>query len=184
MIRIFFCMLLILLTGCSDHDSAQIAKFESSDIANKVVVLLAHNKIKAVLSVEKDNYLVSVDKNLESKAREILTQFNFYFQKEDLNELLESKFASLSKLEMVKGNLLEGREIYNKLSVIPEILRVNVVVTGDKNKRISVLVISLAEIDTANKHNIERFLKGVVDDGDKLTISYFVQSVSESDESS
>jgi type III secretory pathway lipoprotein EscJ len=181
MMRMFVCVLLVLLTGCSDQGGATIAKFESSDMANKVVVLLAHNKVKAVLSQEKDTYFVSVDDNVENKAREILTQFNAYFQKEDLNELLESKFASLSKLEMVKGNLLEGREIYNKLSVIPGILRANVVVTGDKSKRISVLVISLAEINAANKHNIERFLKGVVDDGDKLTISYFVQSVNDSD---
>ncbi len=58
---------------------------------------------------------------------------------------------------MVKGNLLESREIYNKLSVIPGIMRANVVVTGDKNKRISVLVMSLKEIRSTNKHNIERF---------------------------
>ena len=181
MMRKFVCVLLVLLAGCSDQGGAQIAEFESSDMANKVVVLLAHYKVKAVLSMKKDSYLVSVDDNLEAKAREILTQFNAYFQKEDLNELLESKFASLSKLEIVKGNLLEGREIYNKLSVIPGILRANVMVTGDKRKRVSVLIMSLTEIDTANKHNIEHFLKGVVDDGGKLTVSYFVQSVNDSD---
>lgn len=173
------CILIVLLAGCSEQGRTQIGKFESSDMANKVIVLLAHYKVKAVLSSEKDSYLVSVDDNMEAKAREILTQFNAYFQKEDLNELLESKFASLSKLEMVKGNLLESREIYNKLSVIPGIMRANVVVTGDKNKRISVLVMSLKEIRSTNKHNIERFLKGVVDERDKLTVSYFVERGSE-----
>ncbi|MGD1525419.1 hypothetical protein [Vibrio harveyi] len=114
---------------------------------------------------------------MEVKAREILTRFNAYFQKEDLNELLESKFASLSKLEVVKGNLLESREIYNKLSVIPGVLRANVVVTGDKKKRVSVLVMSFNEINISKKHSIERFLKGLVSESDKLTVSYFVESV-------
>lgn len=179
--RKFFCLLLILLSGCSEQGGTQIAKFESSDMANKVIVLLARYKVKAELSSEKDSYIVSVDDDAEAKAREILTQFNIYFEKEDLNELLESKFASLSKLEQVKGNLLEGREIYNKLSVIPGIMRANVVVTGDKYKRVSVLVMSLAEINTTNKQNIERFLKGIVDDGDKLTVSYFVERGRDSD---
>lgn len=181
--KMFLCLLLIFLSGCSEQGNVQIAKFESSDMANKVIVLLEHYKVNASLSVDKESYSVTVKSDVESKARKILTQFNVYFQKEDLNELLESKFASLSKLETVKGNLLEGREIFNKLSVIPGILRANVVVTGDKRKRVSVLVMSLTEIDITNKHNIERFLKGVVDDGDKLTVSYFVESSPEGDSS-
>ncbi|AMF96281.1 type III secretion protein [Vibrio harveyi] len=168
---------LVLLLGCSDHGGTQIGKFESSDMANKVIVLLARYKVKAVLNLKKDSYLVSVDDSMEVKAREILTRFNAYFQKEDLNELLESKFASLSKLEVVKGNLLESREIYNKLSVIPGVLRANVVVTGDKKKRVSVLVMSFNEINISKKHSIERFLKGLVNESDKLTVSYFVESV-------
>lgn len=111
------------------------------------------------------------------KARELLTYYNFYFEREDLNDLLESKFASLSKLETVKSNFLQSREIYNKLSIMPNILRVSVVVTGEGSKRISVLILSVSEISAQNKSNIERFLKGVLNEEDRLTISYFVQVV-------
>ena len=34
---------------------------------------------------------------------------------------------------------------------------------------------SFQEIDTVNKNNIERFLKGLIAEQDTLTISYFVQ---------
>lgn len=44
------CILLVLLAGCSEQGKTQIGKFESSDMANKVIVLLAHYKVKAVLS--------------------------------------------------------------------------------------------------------------------------------------
>ncbi|MCF7505331.1 type III secretion protein [Vibrio sp. L3-7] len=170
-----WCLLLIILTGCNEQGSAQIASFESADIANKVVVLLGQQQLPATLERNKESYLVYVDKPNEPKARELLSQFNFYFQREDLNDLLESKFASLSKLEVVKSNLLESREIYNKLSVIPNVLRASVVVSGERNKRVSVLIMSLQEMDSNKKSNIERFLKGLVAEQDTLTISYFVQ---------
>ncbi|MDN3612041.1 type III secretion protein [Vibrio ostreicida] len=170
-----WCLLLVILVGCDEQGSVQIANFESPDVANKVIVLLAQHQLAATLSTEKESYRIYVDKPAEAEARQLLTQFNFYFQREDLNDLLESKFASLSKLEMVKSNLLESREIYNKLSVIPNVLRASVVVTGEKNKRISVLIMSLKEIDLNKKSNIERFLKGLVAEQDTLTVSYFVQ---------
>ncbi|GLT17482.1 type III secretion protein [Vibrio zhanjiangensis] len=171
-------LILLVLAGCGEQGSSQVASFESADVANKVIVLLAQHQVPATLSSEKENFHIYVDGADEAKARELLTQFNFYFQREDLNDLLESKFASLSKLETVKSNLLESREIYNKLGVIPNVLRASVVVTGEKNKRISVLIMSLNEFDSAKKSNIERFLKGLVAETDTLTVSYFVQLVS------
>lgn len=113
---------------------SKIATFESADLANKVVVMLNKHQIPSTLSVQKEWYSVSVDESNEMKARELLTTFNFYFEKEDLNDLLESKFASLSKLEQVKSNFLQSREISNKLSVMPNIFRVSVVVTGSQKK--------------------------------------------------
>ncbi|WP_114785434.1 type III secretion protein [Vibrio tetraodonis] len=171
----FYLFLLLVLVGCGDQGASQVASFESADVANKVIVLLAQHQVPATLSTEKENYHIHVEKSDEAKARELLTQFNFYFQREDLNDLLESKFASLSKLETVKSNLLESREIYNKLSVIPNVLRASVVVTGEKSKRISVLIMSLNEFDSTKKGNIERFLKGLAAESDTLTVSYFVQ---------
>nr|WP_245986804.1 type III secretion protein [Vibrio pectenicida] len=175
MMKKFWFLLLLALTGCGEQGSIQIASFESADVANKVIVLLAQHQVPASLSSEKENFEIYVDKPDEAKARELLTEFNFYFQREDLNDLLESKFASLSKLEMVKSNLLESREIYNKLSVIPNVLRASVVVTGEKSKRISVLIMSLNEFEGTKKSNIERFLKGLIAESDTLTVSYFVQ---------
>ncbi|OXX32631.1 type III secretion protein [Vibrio sp. V09_P4A23P171] len=172
-----YVLLLLFLFGCGEQGSTQIASFESADIANKVIVMLSQYQVPATLSTQKENFLVFVDESAEEKARTLLTKFNFYFQREDLNDLLESKFASLSKLEMVKGNLLESREIFNKLSVIPNVLRASVVVTGDVNKRVSVLIMSFQDIEQENKNNIERFLKGLVSEKDTLTISYFVQNV-------
>lgn len=96
--------------------------------------MLNKHQIPSTLSVQKEWYSVSVDESNEMKARELLTTFNFYFEKEDLNDLLESKFASLSKLEQVKSNFLQSREISNKLSVMPNIFRVSVVVTGSQKK--------------------------------------------------
>ncbi|AQP37748.1 hypothetical protein [Vibrio anguillarum] len=172
-----YVLLLLFLFGCGEQGSTQIASFESADIANKVIVMLSQYQVPATLSTQKENFLVFVDESAEEKARTLLTKFNFYFQREDLNDLLESKFASLSKLEMVKGNLLQSREIFNKLSVIPNVLRASVVVTGDVNKRVSVLIMSFQDIEQENKNNIERFLKGLVSEKDTLTISYFVQNV-------
>ena len=176
--RLWMIFIAFLLTGCNEQGTIQIASFESADIANKVVVLLEQQQLSATLEKSKEAYEVYVDKLQEVKARRLLSQFNFYFQREDLNDLLESKFASLSKLEIVKGNLLESREIYNKLSVIPNVLRASVVVTGDKNKRISVLIMSFEDMDADKKNNIERFLKGLIAEQDALTISYFVQMTS------
>ncbi|HDI3224131.1 TPA: type III secretion protein [Vibrio cholerae] len=172
-----YVFLLLFLFGCGEQGSTQIASFESADVANKVIVMLSQYQVPATLSRQKENFLVSVDESAEEKARTLLTKFNFYFQREDLNDLLESKFASLSKLEMVKGNLLQSREIFNKLSVIPNVFRASVVVTGDVNKRVSVLIMSFQDIEQENKNNIERFLKGLVSEKDTLTISYFVQNV-------
>ncbi|AYV25049.1 type III secretion protein [Vibrio mediterranei] len=170
-----WCFLIVFLTGCNEQGLVEVASFESANIANQVLVLLDKRDLSAKLEKNKEGYLVYVDKSIEIKARELLTQFNFYFQSEGLNDLLESKFASLSKLELVKSNLLETREIYNKLSVIPNVLRVSVGVRGEKNKRVSVLIISLDEMDSSQKNNIERFLKGLVGEEDTLTISYLVQ---------
>lgn len=165
------------MSGCSDSGMTQVATFESADLSNKVIVLLNKNDIRAKLTTLKDGYGVMVDDLEEMKARELLTYYNFYFEREELNDLLESKFASLSKLETVKSNFLQSREIYNKLSIMPNILRVSVVVTGEESKRISVLILSVSEISAQNKSNIERFLKGVLNEEDRLTISYFVQVV-------
>ncbi len=166
----------LVLFGCNEQGRVEVANFDSADAANKVVVLLARYQVSASLSMNKDRHLVYVDKDNLAQAREVLTKFNFYFEREDLNDLLESKFASLSKLEIVKGNLLESREIYNKISVIPNVLRTSVVVTGEKNKRVSVIIFSFDEIDLENKSNIERFLKGLVSELDTLTVSYFFQN--------
>lgn len=178
MIRRIVFIFFILLSGCAEVTNRQIASFDTSDIANKVAVLLAQYQIPSTLSKTKDTYNVSVEYQYEQKARELLTDYNFYFEKVDLNDLLESKFASLSKLEIVKSNLLEGREIYNKLSILPNVFRVNVIVTGNKEKRVSVLLISLVELTSEEKSSIERFLKGVIADRDKLTISYIVKGAS------
>lgn len=167
----------LMLAGCGDKSGIQIANFTLEDSANKVVVLLGKNKIPAMINKEKDGYIVSVDHSLESKARALLTRYNYYFRSTDLNDLLESKFASLSKLETVKGNLLESREIYNKLSVIPDVTKAQVIVTGDKQKRISVLIMSLVDISFESKKNIESFLKGLLSEQDKLTVSYVVEGV-------
>ncbi|KOE88500.1 type III secretion protein [Vibrio aestuarianus] len=169
-------IIMLLLSGCGSENDKIIADFDSADIANKVVVLLAKYGIPSKLNSQKEQFFIAVAKDHELQARELLIGFNFYFQTQDLNDLLESKFASLSKLETVKSNLLESREIYNKISIIPNVLRANVIVTGEKNKRVSVLIISLLNIEEENKNNIEKFLKGVVNESDTLTISYFVQS--------
>lgn len=122
--------------------------------------------------MQKDNYTVIVDRKSENSARLLLTKYNLYFQDHDLNELLDSKFASLSKLESVKSNLIESLIIYNKISVIPNVLRANVVVTGDENKNLSLLIMTSSDLSDKNKKSIELFLRGIVNDGDKLTISY------------
>jgi len=173
--RLYWIVFLVLF-GCNEQSWVEVANFDSADTANKVVVLLARHQVSASLSMKKDRHVVYVDKDNLLQAREVLTKFNFYFEREDLNDLLESKFASLSKLEVVKGNLLESREIYNKISVIPNVLRTSVVVTGEKNKRVSVIIFSFDEIDLEKKSNIERFLKGVISESDTLTVSYFFQN--------
>ncbi|EGQ8084521.1 type III secretion protein [Vibrio parahaemolyticus] len=175
--KLLLLVFVLVVSGCRDSGMTQVATFESADLSNKVVVLLNKNDIHAKLTTLKDGYGVQVDDLQEMKARELLAYYNFYFEREDLNDLLESKFASLSKLETVKSNFLQSREIYNKLSIMPNILRVSVVVTGEKSKRISVLILSVNEISAQNKSNIERFLKGMLNEEDRLTISYFVQVV-------
>ncbi len=155
--KLLLLVFVLVVSGCRDSGMTQVATFESADLSNKVVVLLNKNDIRAKLTTLKDGYGVLVDDLQEMKARELLTYYNFYFEREDLNDLLESKFASLSKLETVKSNFLQSREIYNKLSIMPNILRVSVVVTGEGSKRISVLILSVSEISAQNKSNIERF---------------------------
>lgn len=178
LLRTTLCSLfLFLLIGCQDSQSTSVAEFESADIANKVLVLLNKAQIHATLVNSKGQYSVLVEDAQVMKARTLLSKFNFYFEMEDLNDLLESKFSSLSKLENIKGNLLEGREIYNKLNVIPDVLRSNVMVTGEGIKRVSVLLISISELDSTNKLRIEKFLKGIISENDTLTIEYLVQSV-------
>ncbi|MBN9781338.1 type III secretion protein [Vibrio parahaemolyticus] len=175
--KLLLLVFVLVVSGCRDSGMTQVATVESADLSNKVGVILNKNDIRAKLTTLKDGYGVLVDDLQEMKARELLTYYNFYFEREDLNDLLESKFASLSKLETVKSNFLQSREIYNKLSIMPNILRVSVVVTGEGSKRISVLILSVSEISAQNKSNIERFLKGVLNEEDRLTISYFVQVV-------
>ncbi|MBW5817945.1 type III secretion protein [Yersinia kristensenii] len=176
---IIFALTAFLLTGCQDSKSISVATFESADIANKVLVLLSRTKINAELVFTKNGYSVHVETSQVMQARTLLSKYNFYFEVEDLNDLLESKFASLSKLETIKGNLLEGREIYNKLNVIPDVLRSNVMVSGAENKRVSVLLISLNEIDYVTKNSIEKFLKGIISEKDTLTVEYLVQTIAD-----
>lgn len=170
-------VLSFLLVGCGDGKSANIASFDSADIANKVILLLSYNKIPATLVAQKDKYMIAVDPHAEDSARTILTKYNLYFQDYNLNELLDSKFASLSKLENVKSNLIESLIIFNKISVIPNVLRVNVVVTGENNKNVSLLIMSLSEVSAENKKSIEGFLRGLINDTDKLTVNYIVPQV-------
>lgn len=170
-------VLSFLLAGCGDGGSANIASFDSADVANKVIVLLSYSKIPARLTIQKDKYVISVDQRVEDSARNILTKYNLYFQDYNLNELLDSKFASLSKLENVKSNLIESLIIYNKISIVPNVLRVNVVVTGENNKNVSLLIMSLSEISVENKNSIESFLRGLINETDKLTVNYIVQRI-------
>lgn len=180
MLRQVICSLaLLFIVGCQDSQETSIAEFESADVANKVLVLLNKAELEANLVYYKGIYSIYVANSQSMKARELLSKFNFYFEIENLNDLLESKFSSLSKLENIKGNLLEGREIYNKLNVIPEVLRANVMVTGNEVKRISVLLISLNEFGATNKEGIENFLRGIISENDMLTIEYLVQSISD-----
>ncbi|EKT60072.1 hypothetical protein [Providencia sneebia] len=171
--------LLFMIVGCQDNQDISVAEFESADTANKVLVLLNKAQIEAKLVFYKGQYSVYVNDTQVMNARALLSKFNFYFELEDLNDLLESKFSSLSKLENIKGNLLEGREIYNKLNVIPDVLRANVMVTGEGKKRISILLISLKEFDATSKARIEKFLKGIISANDMLTIEYLVQHVND-----
>ncbi|HHL2502284.1 TPA: type III secretion protein [Yersinia enterocolitica] len=177
--RIIFVLAIFLLIGCQDSNNISIATFESADVANKVLVLLSQTQISAELVATKSGYSVYVETSQVMKARTLLSKYNFYFQVEDLNDLLESKFASLSKLETIKGNLLEGREIYNKLNIIPDVLRSNVMVSGAEDKRVSVLIISLNEVGSVTKSSIERFLKGIVSEKDTLTVEYLVQTIAD-----
>lgn len=165
--------LLIVLAGCSGDSQLKIASFTSEDTTNKVVVLLGEYNVPASIQDSKrDGFQVFINDKDVIKAREILTRYNFYFKDEDLNTLLESKFASLSKLETVKGNLLQSREIYNKLGSIPGVLKASVIVTGESSKRISVLIMSFNQLNDATKGNIENFLKGMIAESDTLTVSY------------
>ena len=170
-------IVLFMLFGCGEKDNVEVAIFESADVANKVIILLSRHQISATLTVTKEHQLVFVSTDDLVKARQLLTKYNFYFEPQDLNDLLESKFASLSKLEMVKGNLIESRVIYNKLSLIPNVLRTSVIVTGDKSKRMSVIILSLDEMELRSKNNIERFLNGLISEADSITVSYFFQNI-------
>ncbi|TNZ33701.1 type III secretion protein, partial [Vibrio parahaemolyticus] len=107
--KLLLLVFVLVVSGCRDSGMTQVATFESADLSNKVVVLLNKNDIRAKLTTLKDGYGVLVDDLQEMKARELLTYYNFYFEREDLNDLLESKFASLSKLETVKSNFLQSR---------------------------------------------------------------------------
>ena len=78
----------LVLFGCNDQGRVEVANFDSADAANKVVVLLARYQVSASLSISKDRHLVYVDKDHLAQAREVLTKFNFYFEREDLNDLL------------------------------------------------------------------------------------------------
>lgn len=164
----------MLVIGCTDVSNVSIASFDTADSANKVSVLLYKNNISADIVEDNDKYSIFVGEENEIKARELLSKFNFYFLEIEINDLLESKFASLSKLEEVKSNLLESRIIFNKLSVLPDVLRTSVVVTGRENKKISVIIASFENLEEENKANIEGFLRGLISKSDQLTVSYVV----------
>lgn len=175
--RFYILFIIVLLTGCKDGDYVDVAKFNNIDVANKVIVLLDNYNIPIKIITEKSLYGISVPRQNEMSARKILIKYNFYHQNEDLNDLLESKFASLSKLESVKGNLLESREISNKLNSLPNILRASVTITGEAAKRISVIIISLNDLEKGEKNSIESYLKGVASESSKLSVNYFVPEV-------
>ncbi|WP_394201544.1 type III secretion protein [Shewanella waksmanii] len=176
-LTLFLIVLTLFLSGCKSDGYIQVAVYPSADVANKVVSLLGRGGMRSTVDVHKGEYTVLVSVEDEVKARNLLTEYNFYFVTEDLNDLLESKFASLSKLEEVKGNLLDSRVIYNKLSLIPGVLRLSVIVTGSKSKRISVLIISLDELDEHKKSSIDQFLKGLVSSGENYSVSYLVAKI-------
>ena len=171
----YFVLLMVLIAACDHKRTHVVATFESKDIANKVVVMLNSNDIHAELSNKKDLFIISVEEDQVMKARILLSAYNFYFEKEDLNVLLESKFASLSKLEAIKSNLLESKEISNTLNLIPDVLRADVLVHGMKEKHISVLIVSIAELEESIKNSINTFLNGIISQDDFLTISYLVR---------
>ena len=169
-------VLAVLLSSCDEQEMKPVARLLSNDKANKIVVMLDSNGISATLVKVKDIYTVSVPVESVMQARALLSDFNFYFEKEDLTSLLESKFASLSKLEAIKGNLLESKEISNKINTIPGVLNADVVIVGEKGKRISILVMSTDELDEDVKSSIESFLKGLVSEEDSLAVNYIVRS--------
>ncbi|EGQ8442525.1 type III secretion protein [Vibrio cholerae] len=170
-LNFFLCL---LITACANEKTTVIGEFDSRDIANKVLVLLSNYDIEAALTRQKDSYIVSVNEANELNARIILTKYNFYFVDDSLNELLESKFSSLSKLETVKSNLLLSKDIHNKLSALPNVMKVSVIVNGEKNKRVAVMVMSIDELSIENKKNINDFLIGIMSETDTVTVKYFV----------
>ncbi|MEG7567316.1 type III secretion protein [Vibrio cholerae] len=170
-LNFFLCL---LITACANEKTTVIGEFDSRDIANKVLVLLSNYDIEAALTRQKDSYIVSVNESNELNARIILTKYNFYFVDDSLNELLESKFSSLSKLETVKSNLLLSKDIHNKLSALPNVMKVSVIVNGEKNKRVAVMVMSIDELSIENKKNINDFLIGIMSETDTVTVKYFV----------
>ncbi|NOE11449.1 type III secretion protein [Vibrio cholerae] len=170
-LNFFLCL---LITACANEKTTVIGEFDSRDIANKVLVLLSNYDIEAALTRQKDSYIVSVNESNELNARIILTKYNFYFVDDSLNELLESKFSSLSKLETVKSNLLLSKDIHNKLSALPNVMKVSVIVNGEKNKRVAVMVMSIDELGIENKKNINDFLIGIMSETDTVTVKYFV----------
>ncbi|RTZ16644.1 type III secretion protein [Vibrio aquaticus] len=168
---------LLIISGCDNIDRQRVGSFSTGDVANKAIVLLENKGIESKIVFEKEMYHIEVNTEHEMNARRLLSEFNFYYKSLDLNDLLESKFSSLSKLETIKSNLLSSRELSNKLNVIPGILKVEVVTSGDEEKQYSVIILSLEPITESRKREIKQFLTGVIKPSDKLTVSYLVNEV-------
>lgn len=175
--NIFLFVFTLLLFGCSEISEVTIASFEQDDRANKAFLLLNEYGLHASLLKEQEISSITVNKGDEVTARELLTNFNFYFSEQDVAPMLDSSFASLSKLESVKENLFESLLIQNNLGSIPGVIHAKAIVTGDKQKNITVLVLSFKPLSTDYKSEIDKLVKGLSKPEDKVTISYIVEEL-------
>lgn len=175
--NIFLFVFSLLLFGCAEITDVTIASFEQDDRANKAFLLLNEYGIQASLTKEKETSAIIVSKADEVAARELLTDFNFFFTGQDVAPLLDSSFASLSKLEMVKENLFVSTLIQNNLGSIPNVINAKAIVTGEKQKNITVLILSFKPLSSNYKSEIDKLVKGLSKPDDKVTISYIVEEL-------
>ncbi len=175
--NIFLFVFSLLLFGCSEISDVTIASFEQDDRANKAFLLLNEYGIPASILTEKETNAIIVSKADEVAARELLTDFNFYFSGQDVTPLLDSSFASLSKLEMVKENLFASMLIQNNLGSIPNVINAKAIVTGTKQKNITVLILSFQPLSSDYKSEIDKLVRGLSSSDDKVTISYIVEEL-------